>query len=167
VSVYRAQSRGLELYDSVPDDPALILLRWREIRSKICVAIDRTEAEDERVALLQFYTATMDIVEDAAATLQPQILPDIRQIRLKDYDCFIIKECVDGQRLHAERLEAVSRREIAAGRMKPEAELLKRAQAALSGSEDARSELLGSLAKPQAPRPRRVLERVLSFLRRR
>jgi hypothetical protein len=165
VSADRAQSRELELYDSVPDDPALILLRWREIRSKICVAIDRAATEDERVGLLQFYTASMDIVEDAAATVQPQILPEIRQIRLKDYDGFIIKECVAGHELHAERLETVSRREIAAGRMTPGAELLKRAQAALAGSTDARSELLGSLAEPRASRRRRALERVLSFLR--
>jgi hypothetical protein len=155
----------LELYDSVPDDPALVLLRWHEIRGRICVAIERAKAEDERVALLQFYSATMDIVEDAAATMDPQTVPEIRETRLKDYDGFIVQECLEGQALRAERLAAVSRREIAAGRMAPEAELLKRAQAALEASDDERSELLGSLAERHAPRRRGTLERVLTFLR--
>jgi hypothetical protein len=143
-----------DLYDRLPEDSAEILLGWREIRAKVHDEFDKA-TEKERCALLQLFTATMNIAE---ATIQPADLESFRKTRKEDYNRLIVKESVVGENICAETAYAVTRREIAAGRMSPEDDLAKIAAAVIAAPHLSRAELIAieaqrlSQIKPPGPR---------------
>jgi hypothetical protein len=129
---------GQDLYDQLPEDSAEILLGWREIRAKVHDEFDKA-TEEQRCALLQLFTATMNIAE---ATIRPADLEIFRKTRKQDYNRLIVKESLVGESVCAETAYAVTRREIAAGRMSPDDELAKSAAAAIAAPYSSRAELI-------------------------
>jgi hypothetical protein len=132
------QMSSQDLYDRLPEDSVKILLGWREIRAKVHEEFDRA-TEKERCALLQLFTATMNIAE---ATIEPAELESFRKTRKQDYDRLIVKESLVGESICSETAYAVTRREIAAGRMSPDDDLARTAAAVIAAPHLSRAELI-------------------------
>ena len=92
--------------------------KWQEIIDEINEEWDTVwndvNGESRRDALLSIFKATMVIAE---ATIDPEDLENFREARRKHYASFIYQESTVGGNLCVETLNAVTLREIAAGRM--------------------------------------------------
>lgn len=106
-----------DLYALLPENPALVLLNWREIIKKIHEEFSKAGVASQRDALLQVFTATMDIVAGSLDKDNPQMIDDFRAARAQDYKLSLVEECLVGEHINAKILCAVTRREIEAGRM--------------------------------------------------
>jgi hypothetical protein len=90
--------------------------KWRE---EITRAHEAATTEAERVLCLQLFKAVADAVE---RQLGPEALPDWRKVRSQYYNLLLIKEAVIGRtdgNIPPDKLAAITRREVAAGRMSP------------------------------------------------
>jgi hypothetical protein len=97
---------------------------WRGVREEIHQAHDEATTEQERVLCLALHKAIMDAAERTA--IEPAKLADFRKTRLQDYNLLLIKEAIIGRsdnNVPPDKLAAITRREVAAGRMLPEDEL--------------------------------------------
>lgn len=94
-----------------------------KIREEIHDEHDRATTEDERVVLLAAFKAVMDQTERMLAAEYPDRLDAFRKLRLEDYCLLVAKECVENDQASPEKMLAVTAREVAAGRMAPDAEM--------------------------------------------
>lgn len=153
---------GQELYDMLPEHPTEVLLHWREIRKKIHDEFDKATTDDQRGALLQLFTVTMNIVEPTIAQTD---LETFRKARQQDYNLFIVKESLVGQNVCAETADAVTRREVAAGRMAPDHDLRQLAEAAMAAPHLTRAQLVAKEEQKFAPKPADPVRRIFSWFR--
>jgi hypothetical protein len=116
-----------------------INLNWRELREEIHNEHERSETSEQREQLLAMFVALMDLVErtDIAA----ENLDQFRQTRQKDYNLLIVRECLVGENVCTETLDAVTQREVAAGRMDPQHELRVMAINGMAAPHHSRAEL--------------------------
>jgi hypothetical protein len=120
-----------ELLEQAEKRPALLLVKLREIRDEIHNEHERAKTFEERGVLLAIYKSVMDYVE-AARNFEPGGLERFKETRRQDYCLFLARECArpDGY-VDPVMMEAVTSREIEAGRMAPDDELRVRALEAL------------------------------------
>jgi hypothetical protein len=112
-----------ELLEEAERHPVLLRMNLREIRDEIHNEHERAKTFEERGALLAIYKSVMDYVE-AASDFEPGSLERFQKARRQDYCLFLVRECArpDGN-ADPVILEAVTSREIEAGRMAPDDEL--------------------------------------------
>jgi hypothetical protein len=103
--------RSLELGSPLP---------WTKIREEIHDEYKQASTADREI-LLATYKAVMDSVE---RHIGPADLETFRTTRRQDYNLLLVSECIVGEGdVSPEMLEAVTRREVAAGRMAADDEL--------------------------------------------
>jgi hypothetical protein len=112
-----------ELLDEAEKRPALLLVNLREIRDEIHNEHKRAPTFGQRGALLAIYKSVMDYVE-GASNFEPEGLEKFKKTRRQDYCLFLARECAqpDGN-VDPVMMEAVTRREVDAGRMAEDDEL--------------------------------------------
>jgi hypothetical protein len=103
-----------ELIGPIPENPAEALANWRPIRERIHERFGRAGSEQERVALLTLYCSTMNMAEKA---IGPGEQEKFREIRGHGYSLLVVSECLNGDRLSAEKARVVFAREMESGRM--------------------------------------------------
>jgi hypothetical protein len=117
------------------------VIDWRQVREDIHDEFDAAQNDAERDALLGVFVAVMDNVE-RNANLGADDLEAFKKTRAKDYNLFIVKESLIGENVSVEIIDAVTKREMAAGRMGPEHELRQLAVKGLSEPFMTKAELL-------------------------
>lgn len=147
-----------ELIDSVPESPAEALANWRQVRVKIHDAFEQATSPQQRAALLALNHSIMNMTEKV---MDPKDLENFREIRGHSYSLLVAKECLVGDEICAKIADAVTRREVAAGRMAPNHGLreLKQMRAF-----SAHLKQTWRLAQQIAPKPPGPVGRVLSWL---
>ena len=115
------QSRGkmnaTELLSQLKADAAAgRSLDFRAIREQIHDASERTSDSGERIVLLQVFHAVMDLTE-RSGNIAPEGLEVFKDTRAKDYRLLLMREVLVGQNVSVELLNAVTHREVQAGRM--------------------------------------------------
>jgi hypothetical protein len=103
---------------------------FRQVREEIHDAY-KNATTDERVLLLEIYMAVLDTMERGIAVDK---LDESRETRRQDYNLLLTSECVvGGGHISPKVIDAVTSREVAAGRMAPDDKLreLARASAAI------------------------------------
>lgn len=131
-------SELLQRVKSLPRDQPI---DWASIREEIHDEFDQAKSEDDRVLLLGLHQAVLDLVE-RQANLPPDDLAAFRKTRLQDYHLLIVKEVVVGEHVCTETLDAVSKREMQAGRMAPDDALRQAATQGISEPHLTRAELV-------------------------
>jgi hypothetical protein len=126
------------------EHPASAMTDWREIISEINSEFPQATSVDQRVALLAMFKATMDIAEKI---IVPEDLATFREARAKHYAAFIVGETLVGTNVCVETLNEVTQREVAAGRMQPDAQLRQNAILAMAAPHLSRQELIAIAAK--------------------
>ena len=97
-------------------------LDFRAVREQIHDASEKTTDSGERVLLLQLFHSVMDLVE-RSGNIAPEDLPKFKDARAKDYKLLLTREVLIGQNVSVELLNAVTQREVQAGRMPEDDEL--------------------------------------------
>lgn len=138
---------GVPLLQQLLNATGAPLVNWREIIDEINHEFGRAKTEDHRVALLATFKATMDIAETNVA---PEHLETFKDARLKHYKSFIFQETLIGANICVETLDAVTQREIAAGRMSPHDNLRRDALELVAAPHQSRAELIAIHAKQLA-----------------
>jgi len=95
---------------------------FRSVREQIHDASERTTDSGERVLLLQIFHSVMELVE-RGTDMSPEDLQLFRDTRAKDYRLLLMREVLVGQNVSVELLNAVTQREVQAGRMSEDDEL--------------------------------------------
>ena len=149
-----------ELIGPVPENPTEALANWRSIRERIHDRFDRVGSEQQRVALLALYCSTMNMAEKA---IGPADQEKFREIRGHGYSLLIVKECLVGDSLSAQKARIVLAREMASGRMAPDHVLTNSRELARLSAEYLRTR---QLAQQHAAEKGGWLARVLSWLHR-
>jgi hypothetical protein len=90
-------------------------LDWKTARDEIHAEHARATTSEERAMLIAAFVVITDRVEKTA--IPPENLAKFRETRTKDYNLLIVSEAVVDGNVSPTLLDAVTRREIAAGRM--------------------------------------------------
>lgn len=147
-----------DLIDSVPESPAEALASWRQLRVSIHDAFENAKSAGQRAALLALNHSIMNMAEKA---MDPKDLENFREIRGHSYSLLVVKECLVGDQVSATTAAAVTRREVAAGRMAANHSLRKLEQMTAFAAHLIRTRLLAQQLAPKPPGP---VGRVLSWL---
>ena len=108
---------GFEILNRLKSDAdAGKQLDFRSVREQIHDASERTIDSTERVVLLQVYHTVMDLVE-RSGTIAPEDLDVFKDTRAKDYRLLLMREVLIGHNVSVELMQAVTQREVNAGRM--------------------------------------------------
>jgi hypothetical protein len=104
----------------LPLQPSESSFNWRRIRDRIAEGYSLVSTTD-RVKLLELYQA---VIEMAERQIPPNELERFRVGRRQDYSRMLVSEWLsrDGT-ISSATMDAVTRREVAAGRMSPNDEL--------------------------------------------
>jgi hypothetical protein len=127
------------LLQQLLDAPGAPLTNWREIVEEVNAEFARCTTSDCRVALPATFKATIDIAE---TTVVPEDLETFRQARLRHYKSFVVQEATIGGNVCVETLDAITQREVAAGRMAPSDSLREVAVASMAAPHLSRAELV-------------------------
>jgi hypothetical protein len=123
-----------ELLEEAKRHPALLLVNLRQIRDEIHNEHMRAKTFEERGELLAIFKSVMDYVE-RASNFEPGGPEKFKETRRKDYCLFLAREGREGLRadgyVDPVMMEAVTRREVDAGRMAPDDQLRVRTLQAL------------------------------------
>ena len=106
-------------------------LDFRAVREEIHDLSNGTEDVGERVVLLATFHAVMDMVE-RSGNVAPENLDAFRMTRAQDYRLLLMREVLIGENASAELLNAVTQREVLAGRMREDDDLRQVAITAIS-----------------------------------
>ena len=147
-----------DLIDSAPETPGEALAGWRRVRVQIHDAFERAASVQQRCALLALNQSIMNMVDKA---MDPKDLENFREIRGHSYSLLVVKECLVGDEVCAKTADAVTRREVAAGRMAPNHGLREPKQMRAFAAHLKRTRLLAQQFAPKPPGP---VGRVLSWL---
>lgn len=137
-----------ELLQRVQADPETAPPDWVALRAEIQGEHARATTTELRVALLGTFHALMDLVERSA--IVPENLATFRQTRLSDYRQMVVHEARIGEHVCTETLDAVTRREVDAGRMPPDDELRTRAVREMAAPHPTRAQLMAMDAQKRA-----------------
>jgi len=140
--------RAGETLESLTGTPGAALANWRAVREKIHDEFDRAASDEHRAALLAMFKRTMDLVESAVAGEDRE---GFRQARQRDYNLLIVKECRIGENVCVDTADAVTRREVAAGRMSADHELRTMAVGGMAAPHFTRAELLEQQRQKNLP----------------
>lgn len=133
-----------ELLQRLTENSLEVQQNWRQIRDEIHNEHEGATTTDSRVALLAMFKTTMDLAEQAIA---PEDMEKFKDARLKDYHLLIVREALIGENICTETLDAVTQREIAAGRMAPNDNLHKTALMGMAAPHLSREDLIAINAK--------------------
>jgi hypothetical protein len=106
----------LKRLSSVPCGSELDFLK---IRDEIFENYERATTTHERNALLDIRNAIMDNFE---RSISSDDLEAFKKVRQQEYRLLLITEAVSGEYISPKAIDAVTRREVAAGRMAPDDE---------------------------------------------
>jgi hypothetical protein len=98
---------------------------WRQVRKEIHDAHDVAKTEADRILCLGVHKIVMDTVE-RQGLIEDDKLADFRKARQQDYNLLLVKEAMIGRtdgNVAPDKMAAITRREVAAGRMSPVDEL--------------------------------------------
>lgn len=95
---------------------------WRDIRDNIHNEFKQASTSEERVFLLEAHKILNDLLERNLH--EPEKIKMFQGARLQDYHLLIVQECLVGTNVSPTALDAVTQREVAAGRMTLDDELL-------------------------------------------
>lgn len=158
-------SELLQRLRSIPPDAEL---DFTSIRQEILDQYETATTTNDRVLCLSMFKTVMDTVErhleqhgKATATQ----IAEFKEARRIDYHSLITQEALVGENICVETLDAVTQREIAAGRMAPNNSLRKIAVDGLAAPHLTHAELVSVEAEKQG-RPTLSKEPPLSWWRR-
>lgn len=148
--------------------PGAPLNNWREINKAICDEFSGA-TEDHRISLLGAFKSTMDIAE---TTITPESLDIFRNARDQQYKSMIYQEALVGENICMETLDAVTLREVAAGRMSPDYSCRKLAIQGMAEQHFTRAELMAmvpakqeSVSTSKENAPKSIWRRALGWVR--
>jgi hypothetical protein len=98
------------------------ILDWEGFRDEIHHEFGKAKTSEEREFLLEAHKILNDQLERNLD--DPEYIKMFQEARLKDYRLLIAQECLVGTNVSPQILDAVTRREVAAGRMAPDDELV-------------------------------------------
>jgi len=131
------------------DAPGAPFTNTEEILAQIRDEFGSAKTEEMRVILLGLFKTVMDIVERGTA---PENLEQFKTSRRHFYNGLLISEAFVGEEdVSPEILDAVTQREVAAGRMAPDDELRELAQVGAFGLRDSHAELEEKQRAEQTP----------------
>jgi hypothetical protein len=136
-----------DLLQRLSENPVDALSNWPQIREEIHKEHERATTTALRVTLLAMHKAILDMAE---RTVAPGDMDRFKVARLQDYRLLIIREALIGENVCAETLNAVTEREVAAGRMAPDNDLRETALRGIAAPHLSRAELLEMDAKQRA-----------------
>ncbi|CAE6814115.1 hypothetical protein R69746_05754 [Paraburkholderia aspalathi] len=119
------------------DAPGAPFINTEEILAQISDEFGSAKTEEMRVILLGLFKTTMDIVE---RRFTPEDLEQFKTLRNQFYNGLLIREAFVGEDVSPEILDAVTQREVAAGRMAPDDELRRLAQVGVFALRDSHAE---------------------------
>jgi hypothetical protein len=112
---------------------------WIEMREELHDEHIKATSETQRSAILELFRIVMDGVEKS---LPPgEKLDNFREARRKDYNLFIVRECLIGEHVSTDLLDFVTKREVAAGRMQADHELRVAAEQGMAAPHHSPAEL--------------------------
>jgi hypothetical protein len=103
-----------DFHASIPEDPTEVLANWKEIRQRIDDQFNEASTWDEWAGLHTLRDSVLRLVKP---TIHPADQAKFQEAGEKIYDLLILQECMVGDHVCTETLDAVTRREIDAGRM--------------------------------------------------
>ena len=109
----------IEALSSQSEDTAI---DWRGLRDEIHQEFGKANTSEEREFLLEAHKILNDLLERNLD--DPEKIKVFQEARLKDYHLLIVQECLVGTNVSPKILDTVTRREVAAGRMTQDDELL-------------------------------------------
>lgn len=121
------------------DAPGAPFSNTNEILAQISDEFESAKTEEMRVTLLELFKTTMDIVERNTA---PEDLEQFKTARSQFYNLLLTREALVGETPSPEMLDAVTQREVAAGRMAPDDELRTLVKAAVFAPHYSHAELV-------------------------
>ena len=107
-----------DLVERLKSTPLGAELDVMKIREEIHENYKHATTARERNFLLDILNAVMDVFERNISS--PDDLETFRKTRQQDYRLLLITEAVIGEHISPELIDAVTRREVAAGRMAPD-----------------------------------------------
>ena len=125
------------------------------IRQEILHEYDKAATAEDRVLCLAMFKVVMDTVERQLenraqqGNFPPTQLAKFKEARRNDYQSLIAQEALVGENVCVETLDAITQREIAAGRMAEDNSLRKIAADGMRAPHLTRSELLAIEAEKQ------------------
>lgn len=137
-----------QLLQRVQADPDAAPPDWVDLRAEIQQEHAQATTTEARVAWLGTFNALMDLVERSA--IVPENLANFRQTRARDYRQMVLREAQIGEHVCAETLDAVTRREVDAGRLSPDDELRRRAVREMAAPHPTRAQLMAMDAQKRA-----------------
>ena len=152
------------LLQQLIDAPGAPVSNWHEIANEINKEFDHATPA-QRIALLKLLHSTMDIVSHHVA---PEDMEKFNEARQKQHRILVVQESVIGKNVCVEVLDAVTQREVAAGRMAPNDELRKLAITGMAAPHPSRAECEAVAAQDQitgAPKESGSLRRAMKWLR--
>ncbi len=154
------------------------LTNWKEINKAVSDEFGdlagRKDSEFNRATTTEHYAAlhmvfksTMDIAETA---IHPEDLEKFREAQRKQYKLFIYQEAMVGENVSVDTLDAITLREIAAGRMSLDHPCRQNALAGMAEPHYSRGELLGLEEEAKEPNqppraPKSLWQRVSNLFR--
>ncbi len=113
---------------------------WRQVRKEIVNRHEISSRVDEYITLLSLYKMLMDMVEQQLSDREE--IEIVKKIRKRDYRSFISRECSVGGSVCIDTLYELSLREVEAGRMEIDHDLVKLATDAVTVPHYSREQLL-------------------------
>lgn len=167
-------SELLERLKAIPPGGELDFVR---IRQEILDEYENVTNTDDRVMCLAMFKVVMDTIErqlEQHGKTTPAQLAEFKEARRIDYHSLIIQEATVGENVCVETLGAITKREIAAGRMAPDNSLRRIALDRIAAPHLTHSELIAietekqiQPTSPTSPKayPARAWGRILNWLR--
>jgi hypothetical protein len=90
------------------------LADWVAYRHELVELSPRLDTEADHVALLSVFKLLMDTVEPSVSAAD---LANFQKLRLHDYRRLLVEEAIDGGEVDPLRLDHITQREVAAGRL--------------------------------------------------
>jgi len=136
--------RWKDFHESIPEDPAEVLANWREIRRRIDHQFNEASTWDQWTGLHALRDSVLNLVKP---TIHPDDQPTFQEASDKIYATLIVQESLIGTNICTETLDAVTRREIDAGRMSAKHNLRHIAEMGMLAPHLTRSQLLQAEAE--------------------
>ena len=113
---------------------------WKQVREEIISKHKKASKVEEFITLLSLHKSLMDAVESQLS--DSVVVEKFREIRSKDYNMLITRECTIGGSVCIDTLYELTQRELEAGRMGPEDNLINLAVGAIAEPHYSREQLL-------------------------
>ncbi len=125
-------------------DPDNVRSNWQAIVSEIEKSLEAEESPEGRDMLFSLFQATMDFAETGVSVDE---LCSFQEARKKRFGGYLLREAIIGDQICAETLDAVTRREVAAGRLASDDPLRVFAIHSLAAPHSTREELLAKASE--------------------